>query len=80
MSQFNLKLYNRYVDDTIVVLEGNTDTSKDSLQSFNSMHNKLKFTTESETQESINFLDLKLVKKAGQFIFDIHRKNHNYHL
>ena len=78
----------RYVDDTFVLLRPNTNID-DVLNILNDFHPSIKFTHEEETNGSIAFLDVRVIRsqvapktEMGQsqsttiFIFDttIHRK------
>ena len=66
-------LWFRYVDDTFTFIKkGEIDRV---LQILNSFHEGIKFTFEKESNNSIAFLDVKVLKKTdGSFDTDIHRK------
>ena len=51
--------YKRYVDDIYIPLPYNKIES--TLKSFNSFHNKLQFTFEKENNNSLSFLDMKII-------------------
>ena len=59
--QFKLKLFVRYVDDTLVAFENKTDATK-FLRYLNSLHNNLEFTIEQENNNVIPFLDLLIIR------------------
>ena len=59
--QVNLKLFVRYVDDTLVAFENKNDAIT-FLGYLNSLHSNLKFTMEEETDNSIPFLDLLIIR------------------
>ena len=59
--QFKLKLFMRYVDDTLVAFENKTDATK-FLGYLNSLHNNLEFTMEQENNDVIPFLDLLIIR------------------
>ena len=64
--------YFRYVDDTIVCIKSEqVDTV---LQVFNNYNTHLKFTFESEIENSINFLDLTLMRKNNQILTNWYQK------
>ncbi|XP_049857520.1 uncharacterized protein LOC126338559 [Schistocerca gregaria] len=66
--------YKRYVDDTLLLFDGTKDELEELLTSFNSLHNKIKFTIEHETNQSINFLDLTIVNEQQEHNLYIYRK------
>ena len=68
-----VSLWYRYVDDTFTFIKkGCVDTV---LEKLNSFHPSIKFTFEKESDGSIAFLDVKVIKKSdGSFETDIHRK------
>ncbi|KYN19273.1 hypothetical protein ALC57_08450 [Trachymyrmex cornetzi] len=64
-------LYVRYVDDILLII--NSLDYKEILDAFNSYHPRLKFTME-EGGDSINFLDVTLMKEGNHIINDWYRK------
>lgn len=66
--------YIRYVDDTLLLVDGNVDDVMNIFTKFNDLHNKIKFTYELEKDHTINFLDLTITKEAGMHKFGIYRK------
>jgi len=68
---FSLSFYVRYVDDiTLVAPHNSLDVI---LHKFNSFHTRLKFTMEVGGKE-LNFLELKIINKDGEIIFDWYHK------
>lgn len=64
----------RYVDDIFCIWVGN-DTQLDLFLKFiNSFHQQLQFTIETESQNTINFLDLTISKEQQTLHFQIYRK------
>ena len=57
--------YRRYVDDTFVIFK-EQDHATQFLQFVNSLHSNIEFTLESEVDESLPFLDVR-VRRDGQF-------------
>ena len=57
----NCLLYNRYVDDCILIVK--EDKIDETLSHFNSFNEHLKFTCEIENQNKISFLDLEIIRK-----------------
>jgi len=66
--------YFRYVDDTIVLFNGTSRQLNLLKNHLNSLHPKLQFTLEEETNKSINFLDLTIFKRQNGLGFKIYRK------
>ena len=69
----NVRLWYRYVDDTFTMIrKGCVEAVLDRLNGF---HPSIKFTFEKESNDSIAFLDVKVIKKIdGSFDTDVHRK------
>ena len=63
---FKPAFYYRYVDDIITCVP--IDKVQKILDTFNSYHPRLQFTLETEIDNSINFLDLKLIKENNSII------------
>ena len=60
--------YKRYVDD---IITGIPSTDVDTmLHCFNSYHPRLQFTFETELDKTINFLDIKIIRKSKGLVFD----------
>lgn len=72
-TQFKPIMYRRYVDDIFVLFE-----SPDHLPLFvdymNSRHCNMKFTSESETNNSFNFLDVNITRSGDKFETSLYRK------
>lgn len=66
--------YHRYVDDTIILFNGNARQLNILNNFLNSIHRNIKFTLEVEDNNSINFLDLNIMKKDNRLKFNIYRK------
>lgn len=66
--------YYRYVDDTLLLVNGDQDDIKMIHQKFNSLHPKIKFTIETEQNKTINFLDLTISNHNNHHKFQIYRK------
>ena len=66
--------YTRYVDDTFIVFNG-THTQVDMFFKFiNDINRNIKFTMEMETNNSLNFLDVSVLKRNNHLGFKIYRK------
>ena len=69
-----IDLWYRYVDDTFTFIR--KDCVEAVLESLNGFHPNIKFTFEKETNGSISFLDVSVIRKPdGSFETDIHRKS-----
>lgn len=67
----------KYVDDIICIIPD--DTVNNTLNTFNTIHNKLKFTIEKEENRSIPFLDIKLIRtNNNKIITDWYCKPYSY--
>ena len=68
-----LSFYKRYVDDIFAICE-NREVN-DFLDSLNSAHNNLKFTSEAENENRLSFLDVCLIRREdGSLSRSVHRK------
>ena len=65
-------IYERYVDDILTSMK--SEELPVLLQFVNQLHPNLKFTSEVETNNSISFLDLKLVRNLGSIEVSWYRK------
>ena len=66
-----IKLWKRYVDDTIAFVK--TDEIKNVLSSFNSYYSKIKFTIEIEQNNRIPFLDLLMIRNVETISATVYR-------
>jgi len=65
--------YFRYVDD--IILAASSDTLNDILDTFNSSHTRLKFTTEFfRNNERLKFFDIAVIVDENKIIFDKYQK------
>lgn len=69
-----IKHYFRYVDDCFLLIEGNSDIANILLNKINTVHPSIKFTLEIENNQSLNFLDLTIVRSNTNLHFKIYRK------
>ena len=74
LSQLDFKpiFFVRYVDDILTCIP--TDKTEHILNTFNSYHSRLQFTHELETDNSINFLDVKLIRHNNKLSYNWYRK------
>lgn len=70
----NVLFWFRYVDDCLVLFDGNDTILNQFLNYLNSLHSKINFTLEIESNDCIAFLDLLISKKHGHFEYEIYRK------
>ncbi|XP_050298299.1 uncharacterized protein LOC126737438 [Anthonomus grandis grandis] len=70
----NILYYYRYVDDCILLWNGNKQNLSDFLSFINNIHPKIKFTLEVEINKTITFLDLLIKNVNNKHDFEIYRK------
>ena len=68
------QLYQRYVDDTFLLFN-KSQNPKQFLDYLNKQHKNIKFTFETENNNSISFLDINIVKQPNHFETSVYRKN-----
>lgn len=68
-------MYRRYVDDTLLLVKGDSKDIADILNCFNSLHQKISFTAEHEQNKSINYLDLNITRHNNTCTIKVYRKN-----
>ena len=68
------KLWKRYVDDTFVIWPHGRDSLDEFLQHINSLHDRIKFTMEVESEGKIAFLDVQVERKGFRLITSVYRK------
>ena len=71
--EFKPLLYRRYVDDLFLLFD-NEHQANSFLNYLNNKHHKIEFTFESETNNSLNFLDISINKHNQKFTTSIYRK------
>jgi hypothetical protein len=62
--------YYRYIDD--IDYNAHTTNIDNTLADFNIMHPRIQFTIEKETDNKLNYLDITIVNKKDQLMFDIY--------
>ncbi len=74
-TSFSIKLFVRYVDDTLVVFNNPGDADR-FISFLNSLHPNMKFTMEHEVLDRLAFLDLMLIKekKKNKLNITVYRK------
>ena len=72
-SEFKPVIYRRYVDDTFLLFR-----SKYHIEKFrnylNRQHKNIKLTSETENENSISFLDIKITRDNNKFMTSVYRK------
>ena len=72
-SEFKPVIYRRYVDDTFLLFR-----SKHHIKKFrnylNCQHNNIKFISETENENFISFLDIKITRDINKFMTSVYRK------
>jgi hypothetical protein len=66
--------YYRYVDDILIIYNSEYTNILNTLNEFNTVHPKLKFTLETEAQNKINYLAITINKQHDTPKFGIFRK------
>ncbi|XP_047994442.1 uncharacterized protein LOC125232726 [Leguminivora glycinivorella] len=70
-----VKLWKRYVDDVFCIMKGGKQEVEQLLQYLNSIHSRVKFTYELESERSLPFLDVKVVGRMdGTLAYTVYRK------
>ena len=72
-SEFNPVIYRRYVDDTFVLFRSKNHIKK-IWNYLNCQHENLKFTSETENEYSISFVDIKITRDNNKFMTLVYRK------
>nr|XP_022905894.1 uncharacterized protein LOC111417759 [Onthophagus taurus] len=71
----NIIMWQRYVDDVLVVLNTKEDHITKNLHAYiNTLHENIQFTLETEQDNRINFLDITIIKTDNELQFKIFRK------
>ena len=80
LSDVDLKPYIwwRYIDDIFLIWEHGEESLKLFLEKINSIHPTIKFTAD-WSYSSVNFLDVKVIMKAGEIITDLYVKPTDTH-
>jgi hypothetical protein len=73
-SHEKILFYFRYVDDTLVLFDGNARQLQILNKYLNGLAPKLKFTLEIESNHKINFLDITIQKQDNKFKYSVYRK------
>ncbi|XP_038066508.1 uncharacterized protein LOC119736566 [Patiria miniata] len=74
-AQFQPKLWLRYVDDTFIIWPHGPDKLDGFLRHLNQQHPSIQFTMETETSDSLPFLDVLISKRAdGSLGHSVYRK------
>ena len=72
-SEFKPVIYRRYVDDTFLLFRSKHHIEK--FQNYlNHQHKKIKFTPETENENSILFLDIKITRENNKLMTSVYRK------
>jgi hypothetical protein len=74
LSKHQIIDYHRYVYGILIVYNKHYTNIENTLDEFNKIHPKIKFTMEKETQNRINYLDLTVIKEDDKLTFGVYRK------
>ena len=73
-SEFKPVIYRRYVDDTFLLFHSKHHIEK--FQNYlNHQHKNIKFTSETENENSISILDIKITRDNNKFMTSVYRKS-----
>ena len=72
-SNFKPVIYRRYVDDTFVLFTDKSHAAQ-FLNYINRQHDNINFTMETESNNSLSFLDVFIKKQGNDFLTSVHRK------
>ena len=73
-SNQNPLVYYRYVDDCFILFN-NKEECDEMFTSFNRLHPSIKFTQETEVNNTLPFLDVLVERRNGEFVTSVYRKN-----
>ena len=73
LKEAKIEGYFRYVDDILIIYNGNKTDVEHVLSSFNDITPSLTFTLEWEQEHKLNFLYLSIIKTTDKISFDIYR-------
>ena len=74
-ARYKPKLWLRYVDDTFIIWQHGSDKLSDFLDHLNQQHPRIQFTMETETSDSLPFLDVLISKRVdGSLGHPVYRK------
>lgn len=74
LSKHQIMDYYSYVCDILVVYNVQKTNIMNTLNEFNAIHPKLKFSMEQRTQNMINYLNLTIMQSQNEFDYGIYRK------
>jgi hypothetical protein len=74
LQKYKIVNYFRYVDDILIIYNTQTTDIHDTLDEFNTINPKLKFTIEKQQDNTINYLDLTILNHNGSLDCSIYRK------
>jgi hypothetical protein len=66
--------YYRYVDDILILYDSSITNILSILHDFNNIHSNLQFTSETEIENDINYLDISIHRTDSDLTFQIYRK------
>jgi hypothetical protein len=70
----HITFYCRYVDDIFLLFDASHSNIHDILTDFNTIHQNIHFTAETESNHTLNYLDITIRKTPSDFEFAIYRK------
>jgi hypothetical protein len=70
----NIYLYNRYVDDILIIYDHSRTNTNEISEFMNNIHPALQFKPTTETKRPLNFLDLTITRQTNKLTLNIYRK------
>jgi hypothetical protein len=74
VNEFGVIYYKRYVDDCFLIIDNEHDNTNDITNYLNSLNPNIQFTSETETDGQLNYLDLNIARVDNRLEFSIYRK------
>ncbi|XP_021935838.1 uncharacterized protein LOC110837712 [Zootermopsis nevadensis] len=74
LNKNHIQYYSRYVDDILIIYNTEKTNIQQVLNEFNNINQNIQFTIELEQNNTINYLDLTIIRKTKRFEFKIYRK------
>ena len=74
VNKHKITAYFRYVDDVLLIYDSHHTNIQNIQNDFNMIHPNIKFTTETETNNKINYLDITIHRTPTNWVTSIHRK------
>jgi hypothetical protein len=74
LSKHHVDSYNRYVDDILIICNNTRTNTEVVLAEFNKIHKNLQFTMEQESNNTIKYLDISILRNNDKLEYNIYSK------